>query len=93
MVDIAELYDVVVTVAPYPMDYDLYQSQKAMENGAMALADGGVLILVSKCRHGIGDESFFNLLASAPTPRRCYGASSSSTSWAITRPRAWRTSP
>ena len=69
VVDIAELYDVVVTVAPYPMDYDLYQSQKAMENGAMALADGGVLILVSKCRHGIGDESFFNLLASAPTPR------------------------
>ena len=51
------------------MDYDLYQSQKAMENGSLALAEGGILILVSKCRHGIGDETFFNLLAAAPTPQ------------------------
>ncbi len=69
VVDIDDLYDVVVTVAPYPMDYDLYQSQKAMENGSLALADGGILILVSNCRHGIGDETFFNLLAKATTPQ------------------------
>lgn len=68
VVDVDHPYDVVVTVAPYPMDYDLYQSQKALENGAMALSEGGVLILVSSCRHGIGDETFFNLLSSARTP-------------------------
>jgi len=68
VVEIDHRFDVVVTVAPYPMDYDLYQSQKALENGAMALKENGVLILVSSCRHGIGDETFFNLLADASTP-------------------------
>jgi lactate racemase len=69
VVDIDSPADIVVAVAGYPMDYDLYQSQKAMENGAMALKEGGILILVSKCRHGIGDETFFNLLARASTPQ------------------------
>jgi nickel-dependent lactate racemase len=57
--------DVVVSVAPYPMDVDLYQSQKAIENGKMALKEGGIIILVSKCRDGIGDETFYKLLASS----------------------------
>ena len=69
VVDVEGKVDIVVTAAPHPMDYDLYQSQKAMENGSLALAEGGILILVSKCRHGIGDETFFNLLAAAPTPQ------------------------
>ncbi|GAB4251253.1 MAG: nickel-dependent lactate racemase [Thermoleophilia bacterium] len=68
VVDLPERYDIVVAAAPYPMDYDLYQSQKALENGSLALKDGGVLILVSKCRHGIGDETFFRLMARAATP-------------------------
>lgn len=55
--------DIVLTVAPYPMDVDLYQSQKAIDNGKLALKEGGILIMVSKCRTGIGEESFFNLLA------------------------------
>ncbi len=57
--------DIVVSVAPYPMDVDLYQSQKAIENGKLALKEGGIIILVSKCRDGIGDETFFKLLASS----------------------------
>ncbi|MEE9117060.1 MAG: nickel-dependent lactate racemase, partial [Calditrichia bacterium] len=57
--------DIVVSVAPFPMDIDLYQSQKAIENGKIALKDGGIIILVSKCRDGIGDMTFFNLLASS----------------------------
>ncbi|UCE74584.1 MAG: nickel-dependent lactate racemase [Methanomassiliicoccales archaeon] len=64
-VPIKEKADIVVSVAPYPMDIDLYQSQKAIENGKMALKDGGIIILVSKCRDGIGDETFFKLLASS----------------------------
>ncbi|GAB4251609.1 MAG: nickel-dependent lactate racemase [Thermoleophilia bacterium] len=69
VVDVPEPADIVVSVATYPMDYDLYQSQKAIENGSLILKDDGILILVSKCRHGIGDETFFNLLASQPSPR------------------------
>ncbi len=64
-VKIKEKVDIVVSVAPYPMDIDLYQSQKAIENGKMALKEGGIIILVSKCRDGIGDRTFFNLLASS----------------------------
>ncbi|MDR3122214.1 MAG: nickel-dependent lactate racemase [Treponema sp.] len=61
--------DIVVSVAKFPMDIDLYQSQKAIDNAAAALKDGGVLILVSSCRDGIGDEAYAALLASAKTPQ------------------------
>jgi nickel-dependent lactate racemase len=64
-VSVEEKADIVVTVAPYPMDIDLYQSQKAIENGKVALKEGGIMILVSKCRDGIGDKAFFDLLASS----------------------------
>ncbi len=67
-VKIKEQADVVVTVAPYPMDIDLYQSQKALENGKHALKENGIMILVSKCRDGVGHDSFLKLLSSASTP-------------------------
>ena len=63
-----EKADIVVTVAPYPMDVDLYQSQKAIDNAKLALKDGGTMILVSACREGIGGEAFVKLLSSASTP-------------------------
>ena len=67
-VDIEEKADIVVAIAGYPSDVDLYQSQKALDNGKLALKKGGVLILVSECRSGIGEEAYFNLLASSETP-------------------------
>ncbi len=54
--------DVVVAVASPPLDMDLYQSQKAIEHGRLALADGGVLILVSECRQGIGPPAFVEIM-------------------------------
>ncbi len=54
--------DVVVAVASPPLDMDLYQSQKAIEHGRLALADGGVLILVSECREGIGPPAFVEIM-------------------------------
>ena len=63
-----EKADIVVTAAPYPMDVDLYQSQKAFDNAKLALKDGGTMILVSACREGIGGEAFVKLLSSADTP-------------------------
>jgi lactate racemase len=59
--------NIVITAAPYPMDVDLYQSQKALDNGKLALEDDGIIILVSKCRMGIGEEVFLKLLGSAVT--------------------------
>jgi nickel-dependent lactate racemase len=60
--------DIVVSVAKFPMDIDLYQSQKAIDNGAAALKDGGTLILVSSCRDGLGDKAYAELLSSAKSP-------------------------
>ncbi|MDR1107490.1 MAG: nickel-dependent lactate racemase [Spirochaetaceae bacterium] len=67
-VSIPSRADIVVSVAKFPMDIDLYQSQKAIDNGALALKDGGALILVSSCRDGIGDETYARLLAKAANP-------------------------
>ncbi|MBP3224643.1 MAG: nickel-dependent lactate racemase [Campylobacter sp.] len=69
-VKIPQKADIVISVAPYPMDVDLYQAQKALDNGKLALAQGGVLIMVAKCRTGIGPKPFFNLMASADTPQK-----------------------
>jgi nickel-dependent lactate racemase len=60
--------NIVITVAPYPMDIDLYQSQKALDNGKLALEDDGIIILVSKCRTGVGEDAFLDLLCKADSP-------------------------
>jgi nickel-dependent lactate racemase len=60
--------DIVISVARFPMDIDLYQSQKAIDNGALATADGGILIMVSSCRDGVGDQAFLELLGSSKSP-------------------------
>jgi len=57
--------NIVISAAPYPMDIDLYQSQKALDNGKHALEDGGVIIVVSKCRDGVGEDQFLQLLCKA----------------------------
>ena len=57
----------MVTVSLAPNDIDLYQSQKALDNGKYALKDGGIIILVSACRSGIGSQAFLDLLSSEST--------------------------
>jgi nickel-dependent lactate racemase len=61
--------NIVITAAPYPMDIDLYQSQKALDNGKLALKPDGIIILVSKCRMGVGEDAFLDLLSKADTPQ------------------------
>ena len=69
-VPIPEKADIVISVAPYPMDVDLYQSQKALDNGKWALKDGGIIIMVSKCREGTGSASFLTQLSSSKDPNQ-----------------------
>lgn len=66
-VKIREKADIVVTAARFPMDIDLYQAQKAIEHGKLALKRGGILILVASCRAGTGDKTFIDLLSSCAT--------------------------
>lgn len=44
------------------MDSNLYQSQKAMEHGRLALQKGGIMILLASCWDGIGDRVFYDML-------------------------------
>jgi nickel-dependent lactate racemase len=53
--------DVVVTVSQPPFDVNLYQTLKAIENGRLAMNQGGILIVVSPCSEGLGPESFARL--------------------------------
>ena len=60
--------DIAVAVTSFPHDVDLYQSQKALDNAKLCVRDGGIIILVSACRTGVGADTFLKLLGSAATP-------------------------
>lgn len=63
-----EKADIVVSVVKFPQDIDLYQAQKGIDNAKLALKEDGILILVAKCRCGIGGKAFADLLGSSDTP-------------------------
>jgi nickel-dependent lactate racemase len=61
--------EVVVAVAPHPMDCNFYQTNKAIEGGSLAVKDGGVLIVASECPFGLGEnQTLFDKLAAANSP-------------------------
>jgi nickel-dependent lactate racemase len=64
-----EKADIVVSVVKFPQDIDLYQAQKGIDNAKLALKDKGIMILVAKCRCGIGGKAFADLLGSSDTPK------------------------
>jgi len=54
-VPIGEAYDMVLASAGgFPLDIDLRQAHKGMENAARALRSGGVLIYFAECADGTG---------------------------------------
>ena len=67
-VPIQEQTPLVITIPSPPLDVNLYQSQKAIEHGKLALSPDGVLILVSSCHGGTGNRAFLDALCSAETP-------------------------
>ncbi len=54
--------DILISVALPPLDIDLYQSQKPIEHGKMALKEDGILILVMPCPQGPGPADFQELI-------------------------------
>ena len=62
-VPVKEKAGVVVAVVGSPLDINLYQSHKAMEQARLALKDNGILILVSSCWDGIGPSTFVDILS------------------------------
>ena len=64
-----EKADIVVSIVKFPQDIDLYQAQKGIDNAKLALKKDGIMILVAKCRCGIGGKAFADLLGSSDTPK------------------------
>ena len=54
-------FDLVIAEMRPPLDRNLYQLQKAIENTAATVRDGGTLLAVSECREGIGNKEFYEL--------------------------------
>lgn len=52
---LAELADIVIAES-YPADYDLWQAAKGVYSSELAVKPGGVVILVTKCFHGVSRE-------------------------------------
>jgi nickel-dependent lactate racemase len=66
IVEIERQADVVlVSAGGYPKDLNLYQAQKALDNAAYAVRDGGMLILAAECPEGLGNRTFEAWLTNA----------------------------
>jgi nickel-dependent lactate racemase len=69
IVPIPQLADVVlVSAGGYPKDLNLYQAQKALDNAAHAVRDGGVVILLAECSEGLGNKTFEAWMREAHSP-------------------------
>ncbi len=58
---IIKRYDLVIAEMGPPLDRNLYQLQKAIENTAVAVRDEGTLLAISRCSEGIGNDEFYQL--------------------------------
>jgi nickel-dependent lactate racemase len=54
--------DIVIAVPFPPLDANLYQAHKAIENAKPILEENGILILAAGCHEGIGQDNFYKLL-------------------------------
>ncbi len=54
---------VLVSAGGSPKDVNMYQAQKALDNAAYAVQDGGVIILVAECPEGLGNRTFETWMA------------------------------
>ncbi|MFH2035852.1 MAG: lactate racemase domain-containing protein [Candidatus Zixiibacteriota bacterium] len=55
-------YDLLLAEVHPPLDRNLYQLQKSLENCQPAVKDGGHLMLFSPCREGVGSDKFYRLI-------------------------------
>ncbi|MFH1686837.1 MAG: lactate racemase domain-containing protein [bacterium] len=58
---VSQPYDLVIAEVRPPLDANLYQIQKALENCQAGVKDGGTIVLASACREGVGSAHFFDL--------------------------------
>lgn len=52
---------VIASCGGYPKDINLYQTYKTMYNAKRAVKDGGIVIILSESREGIGNDKFMSI--------------------------------
>jgi nickel-dependent lactate racemase len=68
-VPVPEKADIVlVSAGGYPKDVNLYQAQKALDNAAHAVREGGIIILVAECSERYGNRTFETWMREARSP-------------------------
>ncbi|MCF7857943.1 MAG: nickel-dependent lactate racemase [Candidatus Cloacimonetes bacterium] len=70
--EVKQKADIIIAIDQPPLDLDLYQSQKDLENCNSILNDGGIFILVSRCKQGIGNRTFYDLMATCNSPEEVF---------------------
>ena len=60
---------VIASPGGTPKDINLYQAQKTLDNVAGAVRDGGVIVLVARCREGFGQKTFEEWMTGMGTPQ------------------------
>lgn len=69
VVPIAQRADIaLVSAGGYPLDVNMYQAQKALDNAVHAVREGGVIVWVAECREGLGSATFASWLQEADSP-------------------------
>lgn len=69
-VKVAHKVDITITTnGGAPLDRDLYQTCKGIDNASSITRDGGIIIIASSCRAGIGLKSFKELHSSVRSPK------------------------
>ncbi len=62
--------DIVITSnSGAPLDLDLYQTIKGVDNASLITRDGGIIIIASSCNSGIGPEAFRELHTAVNSPK------------------------
>jgi len=70
-VPIKEQADLVIaSCGGYPKDINIYQLQKAMDNAACAVRDGGVVIMIGECIEGSGSALYEQIMERCTTPEQ-----------------------
>ncbi len=64
-------YDLVLCEMRPPLDSNLYQVQKGLENCQAAVRSGGAAVLASVCAEGVGSEDFFRQALTWDRIRNC----------------------
>ena len=58
-VDVDEPFDLIIASAGgFPVDIDLRQAHKGLENACLALRPGGSIVFYAECPNGAGIKSF-----------------------------------